>query len=228
MTSTTLPRPVRAWNEPDGVAPRGTLVLLTGRGEPPAVYERFGRRLSADAYRVRVVETHDLEGTRPAVRTLLEDDDSPRPKVLIGSDAGAVYAAALAAELDADALIIAGLATGTHTSSWEGELEARTACPAHRRVLAAHAQRGGLADELPELGHETPAVPTLIVHGANDPLTAPQEVFAAFPVARRALVAGGRHDVLNDVSHRSVAATIVLFLESLRLGPELPAIVSSP
>ena len=37
-----------AWNEPDGVSPRGTLVVIPGRGEGPSVYERFGRRLAAD------------------------------------------------------------------------------------------------------------------------------------------------------------------------------------
>jgi hypothetical protein len=31
--------------------------------------------------------------------------------------------------------------------------------------------------------------------------------------------------VLNDVTHRSVAATIVLFLERLKLGADLPVIV---
>jgi hypothetical protein len=37
-------------------------------------------------------------------------------------------------------------------------------------------------------------------------------------------IAGGRPDVLNDLSHRTVAATIVLFLERLRLGADLPEI----
>lgn len=40
------------------------------------------------------------------------------------------------------------------------------------------------------------------------------------------LVDGGRHDLLNDLSHRSVAATIVLFLESLRAGPGLPPVLT--
>jgi hypothetical protein len=38
------------------------------------------------------------------------------------------------------------------------------------------------------------------------------------------VIVGGRHDVLNDLSHRTVAATIVLFLERLRLGADLPVI----
>ncbi len=46
---------VLSWNEPSPVPLRGTVVLLPGRGESPQVYERFGRRLAADAYRVHAV-----------------------------------------------------------------------------------------------------------------------------------------------------------------------------
>ena len=52
MTSTTS---VSAWNEPAGVAPRGTVLLLPGRGEQPGLYRRFGARIAADGYRVRVL-----------------------------------------------------------------------------------------------------------------------------------------------------------------------------
>ena len=45
----------REWNEPDGIGPRGTLILLVGRGENGDVYNRFGSRIAADAYRVRTV-----------------------------------------------------------------------------------------------------------------------------------------------------------------------------
>jgi hypothetical protein len=38
-------------------------------------------------------------------------------------------------------------------------------------------------------------------------------------------VEGGRHDVLNDVAHRSVAAEIVQFLEWLRAGTRGPVLV---
>ncbi len=48
-------------------------------------------------------------------------------------------------------------------------------------------------------------------------------------VIRRTLVTlvSGRHDVLNDLNHRTVAATVVLFLERLRLGADLPVIARS-
>ena len=38
---------------------------------------------------------------------------------------------------------------------------------------------------------------------------------------------GGRHDALNDLTHRTVAAAVVQFLERLRLGPGLPRIAVS-
>lgn len=55
MTLADQDVPVAAWNEPDGLISRGTVVVIPGRGELPTVYERFGRRLASDAYRVRAV-----------------------------------------------------------------------------------------------------------------------------------------------------------------------------
>ena len=226
MTNSTT-----AWDEPDGLAARGTVVVLTGRGETPASYQRFGRRLAADAYRVRVV-TADRE----TVAALLADDTLPAPKVLAGSDTGATFAARLAGELAAvDGVVLAGLALpGSATvDGWDDELEARTACPTHRRVISEDDGfvRGALARPVPS-GWEVsdPAKPALVLHGSADPVTSPEAAFVPFrdaKTARLRLVAGAHHDVLNDVSHRSVAATVVLFLESLKLGGDLPAIVET-
>jgi hypothetical protein len=36
-------------------------------------------------------------------------------------------------------------------------------------------------------------------------------------------IADGRHDAFNDITHRT-AATVILFLERLRLGADLPPI----
>ena len=85
-------------------ASRGTVVVLTGRGEHPGVYERFGRRLAADGYTVALPDdplqvpqafAAHAEGTR----------------VLLGSDTGALAAWAWAAEHPGavDALVLAGL-----------------------------------------------------------------------------------------------------------------------
>ena len=230
-----------AWDEPAGVAARGTLVVLTGRGESAAAYQRFGRRLSADAYRVRVVETDldDLDRTRDQVVAVLRAEDSPAPRVLVGADAGAGLAAVLAGGLDdVDAVVLAGLALADGSATprdWDDELEARTFCPAHRRVLTEDPrfERGDLGRELPlalsvEAVGVAPGVPTLVVHGSADPVTEPErveELYAGVATVSIVAVEGGRHDVLNDVSHRSVAATIVLFLERLRLGADLPPVV---
>jgi len=66
----------------------------------------------------------------------------------------------------------------------------------------------------------------LVLHGTADVVTPVEDAIGPYAGrARIRLVEGGRHDILNDLSHRSVAATIVLFLESLRLGADLPDIV---
>ncbi|MFT4286179.1 alpha/beta hydrolase [Nocardioides sp.] len=240
MTSTVIPSAAPAtgaWDEPAGVPARGTLIVLTGRGETAASYGRLGRRLSADAYRVRVVEVSldDLDTARKQVEALLDDAELPAPKVLVGSDTGATYAARLAGELAAvDAAVLAGLAlpeSVVTATGWDDELEARTGCPTHRRIITEDDsfERGALSTPVPADWNVTaPGKPVLVLHGSADAVTASADAFEPFrdvKGARLRLVVGGRHDVLNDLSHRSVAATVVLFLESLKLGPELPVIV---
>ncbi|MEU5851572.1 alpha/beta hydrolase, partial [Saccharopolyspora shandongensis] len=87
----------RNW-EPDGPC-RGTVVVLPGRGENPAVYQRFGRRLSADGYAVVVPDPDTDPGTwfRPGAA-----------RFLAGTDVGALRAWALALEVEVDGLILAG------------------------------------------------------------------------------------------------------------------------
>jgi alpha-beta hydrolase superfamily lysophospholipase len=227
---------ITAWDEPTGGTPRGTLIVLPGRGETAASYQRFGRRLSADAYKVRLVpvDLADLEEATDTVGKLLADESLPSPKVLVGSDSGATLAATLAPDLPVDAVVLAGLALpgSTGVGSWEAEIAARTACPVHTRVLDGDAGfgRGALNQPLPWSSVElkAPDKPTLVLHGTADAVTdaaAAVAPYAGATTARVRLVEGGRHDVLNDLSHRSVAATIVLFLESLRLGADLPAIL---
>jgi alpha-beta hydrolase superfamily lysophospholipase len=260
-------RPAAAhWTEPEGIAPRGTLVLIPGRGESPELYERFGRRISGDGYRVHAVADPVAD---PALATsqVLAVQADVRPYVLIGSDTGALFAAGLVASgqvTAADALVLAGLpappeSTAEPTAegptaegptgsggqaasdappfdSWEAELAARTACPTHRGRLAGQGlRRGALYEPVPS-GWESLAdlgrieQPVLALHGAADPvsaLTDARERYAQAPRAELTSIAGGLHDVLNDVTHRTVAATIVLFLERLRLGADLAPIAIS-
>jgi pimeloyl-ACP methyl ester carboxylesterase len=232
--SSSLPFPA-SWDEPEGLAARGTLIVLPGRGEHGGVYERFGRRLAFDAYRVRALGDPSAD---PAVldeaAKLLADESLPGPKVLVGSDTGARYALQLAAEHPAavDALILVGLPTAPwKQGSWGDELEARTACPTHRRRLTDDPafRRGaiGTAVALPEPRLDQVQVPVLALHGKDDPVSPLDQalsVYEGHAHVRTVTFAGGRHDVLNDALHRTAAATIVLFLERLRLSPELPAI----
>jgi pimeloyl-ACP methyl ester carboxylesterase len=248
-----------SWAEPDGVAPRGTLIVLPGRGEAAELYQRFGRRIAADGYRVHVVSDPAAD---PALATtqVLAVDPEVRPYVLVGSDTGALFAAGLIASgqvTDVDALVLAGLPMaqeadqaasrsgsaaaeaadgGLPGDSWEAELAARTACPTHRgRLAGAGLRRGALFEPIPA-GWQSLAdldrlsVPVLGLHGTADSvsqLETARERYRQAPRAELISIAGGVHDVLNDVSHRTVAATIVLFLERLRLGADLPPIAVS-
>jgi pimeloyl-ACP methyl ester carboxylesterase len=245
------------WTEPEGIAPRGTLVLIPGRGESPELYERFGRRISNDGYRVHAVADPVAD---PALATsqVLAVAADVRPIVLVGSDTGALFAAGLVASgqvTGVDALVLAGLPASPEPTasvaaepgrvaggdeplpdSWEAELAARTACPTHRGRLAGQGlRRGALYEPVPgdweslaDLGRLEQ--PVLGLHGAADPvspLADARERYVQAPRAELVSITGGVHDVLNDVTHRTVAATIVLFLEQLRLGADLPPIAIS-
>ena len=233
MTLADQDVPVLAWNEPAGLVPRGTVVVIPGRGELPTVYERFGRRLAGDAYRVRVVADPvlDAELARAQISGLLADPSLPAPRVLAGSDTGALFAIMLARSgLDAavDALLLAGLPAAPQAgpaASWEEELDARTSCPTHRgRLTASSVRRGALYQPIPAGWLERAdldglGVPILGVHGSDDPISPLGQVrdrYAAAALAELVSVTGGRHDVLNDQTHRTVAAVVVLFLERIR------------
>jgi alpha-beta hydrolase superfamily lysophospholipase len=237
-----------AWNEPDGLNPRGTLIVIPGRGELPDLYERFGRRLSSDAYQVRVVAdpAADLETARAQVGEALADSGSPAPRALVGSDTGALLAVILAGPgglPGVDALILAGLPApepagaaaaapepeqaGETGAAWDAELDTRTFCPTHRaRLSASGLRRGALFEPVPDWAEQADlaavTVPVLGLHGSDDPvspLAAARARYAAAPHAELVAISGGRHDALNDLDHRTAAATVVLFLERLRRDP---------
>jgi alpha-beta hydrolase superfamily lysophospholipase len=158
---------------PPGLRTRGTVVILPGRGETAGSYARFGQRLAADAYRVRVLATGqidagDVEGSLDRLAVELSEmlaelhiagDPIVRPLVLIGADSGAAAVAALVARADVSAawwpqaVVLAGLpGYGSHQSgSWGEELDARTSCPVQRDVLSGDAavQRGALDTSVP-------------------------------------------------------------------------------
>ncbi|MGW6743192.1 alpha/beta hydrolase [Streptomyces sp. NPDC055025] len=259
----------RGWQPPAGIAPRGTLLLLPGRGEHPLVYERFGRRLSADGYVVHALDTTPDDNTEEILERAAEaaGPEPVGPVVLVGSDTGALQAlhTAVAAgpRLPVGGVVVAGAApatraaeprpgpvtgtapatapsfgTGTRTDAgsstlWDDELGARTACPAHRKRLTEDGGfvRGRLTAPVSArlLADARPDVPVLVLHGGTDPVTPPgraRELAARLPRATLGVVREGRHDVLNDASHRTTAAVLVLWLERLRADPELTPILT--
>lgn len=228
---------------PEGLRVRGTVLVVPGRGETRSTYARFGRRLAADAYRVRVIDAPDLDTEdltalaarlSEAAEGTAADDGVVRPLVLVGADSGAAAIAAIlgrAAGGEPDAVVLAGLPgpapdTAATAGTWDEELDVRTSCPAHRGLLTQdpEVRRGSLDDAVPEAvltaayDSET-AVPTLLLVGDADPL-ADHEALArtakSLAGARLSVVHGAHHDVLNDLQHRSVAAEVVTFLENLR------------
>lgn len=227
------------YSTPYGLAVRGTVLVVPGRGETRVSYHRFATRLAADAYRVRVVDppridARDVAGSLAAFAADLAEasaDVVDRPLVLVGADVGAAVVAALVSTVDTwrpDALVLAGIPghAAEVRGDWDTELGVRTACPVHRRVLTADPgrERGALAIALPDelldaaLDHRA-EVPRLVLVGDADPL-ADREALArsvkAAPNARLSVVHGAHHDVLNDLQHRSVATEVVAFLETLR------------
>lgn len=226
------------WDEPEGVEARGTVIVLGGRGETPWAYARLGRRLSADAYRVRAVG----DVTAPRTRTVelaknLLREGGVAPVVLLGADAGSLLALRLAAaapQLVSGVITIGFPSDRARVPDGVPQLPLRTTSPEHWATLADPSvlDPNALSRSIP-LNLSPPApedirVPVLAVHGATDPvapLTDALAYYARIPEARVFVVDGGRHDSVNDAAHRSVAAAVVLFLEELRNGaPTLSAV----
>ena len=212
MTTTSSPA---LWAPPARV--RGTLAVVTGRGERAGVYERFGRRLSSDGYTVAVFE-QDVDA---ASSWLAQSTDGPR--VLVGSDAGASAVLRVVVQgAPVDAAVIAGTLVDAELAL--PAAEDRTACPVHLGVLAAESSSDAAdpAEPLPAAADLAAIeVPVLVVHGGADPVSPLSDVATALrtvPDLELLETVDGLHDALNDQSHRSVAASLVLWLERLRGG----------
>lgn len=214
------------WNEPHGIKPRGTLLVFPGRGETAGAYWRFGARLAADAYRVVVVDSEQSANA--------ELTDAVRPVVAVGADSGAFDALAFAGRGTVDAVILAGVPVGGETDALVAEIASRTACPAHLEVLSREGAAVRSLDSVLALTDFVAArstlesdVPVLAIHGAADPVSpvdAAIETYQELGATQITVISGGLHDILSDLSHRTVAATAVIFLERLRLGADLPVI----
>lgn len=173
MSETTF---VTDYTGPEGLRTRGTVLVVPGRGESQATYQRFGRRLAADSYRVRVLSAPaiaeaDLAGSLERLAAQLAGavagisaDGPVRPLVLVGSDTGAAALAALVAQSVTQsggpdtpwwpqALVLAALPgyAARQPGSWDEELDVRTHCSVHRGVLSddESVQRGTLSAAVP-------------------------------------------------------------------------------
>jgi len=228
---------------PEGLRVRGTVLVVAGRGETPASYGRFGARLAADAYRVRVLPLAPSRLAESLTDAVVGIPDLVRPLVLAGADAGAAAVGALVAKPSPgaawwpDAVVLAGLPgyDAQHAGGWDDELDARTQCPVHRGVLTGDAslQRGALAETVPAALLDaaygsTAEQPHLLLVGDADPLASRADLARlakSLPAVGLCVVRGAHHDVLNDLQHRSVAAQVVAFLEALRGGTPLTPVV---
>ncbi|WIE55341.1 lysophospholipase [Curtobacterium sp. MCBD17_003] len=210
---------------------RGRLVVLTGRGEHPDVYERFATRIAFDGYAVLAVRADD-PAELVAAGTWL-DERSAGPAVLVGADAGAARAvrAVLGGAVRVDGVVLAGVLTdaAVSVSDDEDEVAARTACPVHGArlrdgvvLVAGQLTRPEAEDVVTRAELAALPVAVLAFHGTDDrvsPVDAALDVLV--PAVGRTpggvrVVEGGRHDVLNDVTHRTVAAAVVEYVERLR------------
>lgn len=233
MSSTISTAAPAVWAPPAAVRLRGTLAVLAGAGEGADVYARFGARIAADGYIVGVFASD--EG-RAATEWLASAEATPR--VLVGSDRGAataltaVVAAASSSTATAaiDGLVLAGLPVAGADDGSAVDAD-RTACPVHLGVLGASTRAATAGAPLPIPGADALAgirVPVLAIHGGADPIApfaAAQRALSALPILELVETVDGRHDALNDQSHRSVAATLVLWLERLRAdGVEAPIV----
>ena len=216
---TTIDVPRHTVHEPaEGVRVRGSLAVIAGAGETSRVYERFGRRISTDGYIVGVFEAAAAE---EAVQWLTAHEYAPR--VLVGSDRGAAIALTVAADGAAiDGVVVAGIPVAGDDAEAAG-VEQRTSCPVHLGVLGTAEAVSSTASATTTVPDPQTlaaiAVPVLAIHGEDDPLaplTAAREAVALVDQLEFVETVHGLHDALNDISHRSVAASIVLWLERLR------------
>jgi len=167
---------------------RAAVAVLMGRGESPELYEWLADRLALDGYAVSIVtDGGKRSGAVGEVRR------PGLPFVLLGSDAGALAALAMAGSpaLRPDGLVLLGLPL-------------------------LHVPVAGMPVEDPP-PRVLPDLPILLVHGRDDEVSPlPLVRMATRTTSRTELcVVPGGHSVLAGPGRRSVPARILLFLEEL-------------
>ncbi|WAL68869.1 hypothetical protein ORV05_14230 [Amycolatopsis cynarae] len=216
---------LRTWDAADPAAPRGTVAVFPGRGEHTGVYARLAARLSAEGYRIQVVEPGS-DGHDDEIRDWLSDLRGPL--FLLGTDTGALSAARHAE--GAAAVVLAGVPGEPDWEppanfGWRDEIALRAADPARRAALRSDPlmRPGELLHPVSEPLDPPSWVPTLVLHGEADLLSPSlplRQRVVGRPRLRFVTVAASGHDVLHDTHERSVAAEILQFLERFRAGGE--------
>lgn len=208
---------------------RGTVLVLPGRGDDPAYYRRLASRLAVDGYAVDVLRTAPRSVDDVVHAWARETVGSVRVAIGVDTSAGLLATALAENRIDPAGAILAGTAIAGGRIPERDELTERSACPLHGR-LVAETDAGTLAssDIEPTWPTGSAALPVLALHGGADriaPVSSAAELLTGWN-AELVTVAGGLHDVLNDVNHRTVAAEIVAFLERLRLDPSAAPILT--
>jgi alpha-beta hydrolase superfamily lysophospholipase len=199
---------------PDGVfepedEPRGTVIVLGGIGETVADFRMLTDQLVLAGFRVELFDdvSFDPVSSRYGALQSIQDAATERPHVLIGSDVGATLAADIAASRPhgLTAVVLANLVTAASRPAVDPADPNRSRLPQGVNLPQARAV----------------LLPTLVFHGDTDEVTdvadavswATQLRFGAVRLVQR-----GDHGVLRGESRRTVAASIVLFLERQRAG----------
>ncbi len=190
---------------------RGSVLILTGRDETVASFEGLRLRLALDGYTTTVSEEPGA-----SVSTLAEARIPGAPFILLGSDIGGLRALTLAGSpaLRPDGVVLLGLPLLQRPLSADGG--ARNSEDVAVDGAYPYASVYPVPRALPDL-------PILLIHGVDDqvsPLPLTQMIIRTAPRARLTVVPG-QHDVITGPGHRTVAASTLMFLESLRHDPPL-------
>jgi alpha-beta hydrolase superfamily lysophospholipase len=200
--------------------PRAAVIFLHGFGEHTGLYHRYGFELNAAGIDLWAVDQFG-HGLTPGER----------------GDFRSLEASTALRLLDAPYRYRAGVVSGAPLVPVPELVDANTTFEISPSQLSADpfyldsmendplafvdADGGPLARELDRgwdrFGAELPAlaVPTLAVHGSNDPI-APVGALRAYAEQIQPLslveITGGGHDILNDVTHHQVATAIAKFV----------------
>lgn len=220
------------------------VLLLHGIGENSGLYHRFAFQLAAAGIRVSAIDQPGhgfssgargqparIEVLASTARRAIEHLADDLPLFVVAHSMGTSGAALLALE---NSLGLQGLVlSACLLAPWqeeEGEafsLDALSSDPFYLDQIVHNPfplpepdLEEFWSSELPALWSRIDHpfdVPTLVLHGELDPIVPVNVARRVAAVTNSALnvYPGNRHDVLNDVSHRLVAADIVAFIRSL-------------